>query len=274
MKPESLPRVSVLTVVRNGELTLGKTIASVLAQDYPALEYRIIDGASTDGTLEIIRRHAERLAGWTSEPDQGIADGFNKGIAQATGDYLMFLNADDHLAHPRAISELAAHALAHGLPQVVYGDSDLYDPDTGDLMYRVVINYDRARFLKGATIPHPSMLMHRRYFERFGKFDPTYKIAMDFELFLRGVPSVGAERAPVLVTNVEHGGISARSRDLVVEETIRALNQHGHLSRAGELAMRARYAARGLARKGAETLGLYPTLREMRRKKHPPSPKS
>jgi glycosyltransferase involved in cell wall biosynthesis len=260
------PLVSVITVVYNGERFLADTLASVQEQQYPRLEHWLIDGGSTDGTPAIVRAHADRLAGWISEPDGGIADAFNKGIARAAGDYLMFLNADDALAGPRALADIIACAREHNWPDVIYGDCDLYDPGSGAFLYRAVINYDRERFLRCETLPHPGMLMHRRYFEKYGRFDLSFKVAMDFELFLRGVPAVGAVRAPVLATKVRFGGVSARSRGLVVEETIRALKMHGHLGALGEARMRATYAARGAARRALEDSGLYHAFDAWRRR--------
>lgn len=262
---DAQPLVSVITVVYNGARFVEETITSVLTQADVNLEYWIIDGGSTDATPAIIARHADRLAGWISEPDRGIADAFNKGLERARGDYLMFLNADDALAHPHALADLVAFARENGWPDVAYGDCDLYDPDSGALLYRTVVNYDRARFLRCETLPHPGMLMHRRYFEKHGRFDLSFKVAMDYEMFLRGVPSAGAVRAPMLVTNVRFGGISARNRSLVVEETVRALKMHGHLNALGEARMRATYAARGAARRVLEDVGLYDAFKTWRR---------
>lgn len=261
------PLVSVITVVFNGKRFVEETIASVQAQTYPAVEHWFIDGGSTDGTLEIIRRHEARLGGWISEPDQGIADAFNKGVARARGDYLMFLNADDALARPEALLELMVAARERGWPDVVYGDFDLYDPDTGARMHRISTDYARERLISGTVLPHPSMLMHRRYFEKFGQFDISYKVGMDYELFLRGIPAVGALHVPVLVSKMRTGGVSVRARAWVVEETIRALRRHGYLSALGELRMRFVYAARGLSRRILEMLGLYRAFDALRRRK-------
>lgn len=261
------PTVSVVTVVFNGRPHVAETIESVLAQAGVDLEYWVIDGGSTDGTVEIIRRHSARLAGWVSEPDRGIADAFNKGLARARGDYVMFLNADDALAQPDALAQLVAFARRHDWPDVVYGDCDLVDPDSGRVLYRAVINYDRERFIRRETLPHPGMLMHRRYFQRYGRFDPSYRVAMDYELFLRGVPARGAVRAPVLVTRVRAGGISARNRASVVDETIRALKTHGYLNGLGEARLRTAYAARGAARRLLEGAGLYHAFDSLRRRR-------
>lgn len=262
----SPPVVSVVTVVLNGRAHVADTIESVLAQEDVALEYWVIDGGSSDGTQDIIRSHSDRLAGWVSEPDEGIADAFNKGLARARGDYIMFLNADDALAHPRALADLVSAARAAGWPAVVYGDCDLIDPASGEFLYQAVINYDRERFLARETLPHPGMLMNKRYFEQFGRFDTGFRVAMDYELFLRGIPEIGALRVPGVVTRVRAGGISARNRQLVIDETLRALRMHAHISRAGEVWVRAAYAMRGAARRALEGAGLYRVFDKARRR--------
>ena len=259
--------ISVVTVVYNGCRFIEETLASVRAQVGPAIEHWVIDGGSTDGTLDIIRAQAPTLAGWTSEPDEGIADAFNKGLGRASGRYIMFLNADDALAHPRALADLLRTAQACGWPAVVYGDCDLFDPESGDFLYRAVINYDRERFLARETLPHPGMLMHRGYFDEYGRFDTTFRVAMDYELFLRGIPKTGATRVPGVVTKVWAGGMSARNRKMVIDETMRALRMHGHISALGEAQARAAYALRGAARRALEGAGLYRAFDAARRRR-------
>ena len=259
--------ISVVTAVFNGQRHVAETIASVLAQSGVDLEYWVIDGGSTDGTIDIVRQHSSRLAGWLTEPDGGIADAFNKGLARTTGRYIMFLNADDALAHPRVLADLLDAAQAGNWPAVVYGDCDLFDPDSGEFLYRAVINYDRERFLARETLPHPGMLMHRRYFEEYGRFDTSFRVAMDYELLLRGVPKTGAMRVPGVVTRVRAGGVSARNRGLVIDETMRALRMHGHISALGEARIRAAYAMRGAARRALEGAGLYRAFDAIRRRR-------
>ena len=262
------PTVSIITVVFNGCRFVAQTLASVAAQDYRPIEHWVIDGGSTDGTLQIIQDHAGQLAGWISEKDDGIADAFNKGLSRATGDYIMFLNADDALAGPTVMRELIEQAGQNAWPDVIYGDCDLHDPESDAFLYRAVIHYDRTRFLNRETLPHPGMLMHRRYFQRFGQFDTSFQVAMDFELFVRGIPQVGAVHAPVLVSKVRAGGISARARSRVIDETILALKRHGYLTALQEVKIRAAYAARGAARRVLERMGLYRNFDVLRRSGH------
>ena len=257
-QPASLPMISVVTVVRNGKRFVEQTIKSVLEQRYDKIEYIVIDGGSTDGTVEIIRSHETRIAKWVSEKDGGIADAFNKGLARAAGDYIMFLNADDALAAPNVVGSIMAIAVEHGCPDVVYGDCDLHDQETGQRLYRTRIGYERSLLLRGQMLPHPGMFIHRRYFDRFGQFDTSFRFGMDYELLVRGVPEVGAVRVPILVTCVRTGGVSTRHRALVVDEVIRALAKNKRFRFWFEpFLLRIRYASRYILRRIAEALGLY-----------------
>jgi glycosyltransferase len=261
------PLINVITVVFNGRSFVEETIESVQAQTCPGVAHWLIDGGSTDGTLDIIRKHQARLAGWSSEPDAGIADAFNKGLARTGDGYVMFLNADDALARPEALADLMAAARAHGWPDVVYGDMDICDPQSGAVRYRISTEYAREYLVRGGALPHPSMLMHSRYFHKYGVFDTSYKVGMDLELFLRGIPETGALHVPVLVSRMRAGGISVRARHWVVDETVRALRSHGYLGAAGEARMRCVYALRGLARRTLEGLGLYRGFDALRRRR-------
>jgi glycosyltransferase involved in cell wall biosynthesis len=258
------PLISIVTIVRNGLPFVHDTIASVLSQDYLRLEYWIIDGGSNDGTIDVIVQSQQRLAGWVSELDRGIADAFNKGLAQARGDYVMFLNSDDALASSGAVTALVDAARNAGWPDVIYGDCDLIDRSTGAVLYRACIDYDAKRFLNFAMLPHPSMLVRRRYFERFGPFDTNFRIAMDYELLLRGVPGLGATRVPVLITNVRTGGMSTYDPIEVVDESIRALQKNGYgRSRIWAFRVRAQAHVRSLLRRLLEGLNLYQFARRL-----------
>lgn len=242
------------------------TVESVLSQDYAAIEYWVIDGVSRDGTVNFIKSVEAGLAGWISEPDEGISDAFNKGIARARGEYVMFLNSDDALALPSSISNLIAGARASEWPDVVYGDCNLIDRSNSAVLYCARINFDSNRFLKFRTIPHPSMLMRRSYFERYGKFDRNFRIAMDYELMLRGVPKVGATRVPVLVTNVRTGGISTGDPMQVMEENIRALRKNGYgISNSSALWIRTVTHVRCVVRRLLEAVGIYRLIQRMLR---------
>ncbi|HET6612056.1 MAG TPA: glycosyltransferase family 2 protein, partial [Kofleriaceae bacterium] len=175
-----LPLVSIITVVRNGERFLEQTIRSVIAQDYPYIEYILIDGASTDGTLDIIARHEADVSHWRSEPDSGIYDAMNKGIGLAHGQLIKLLNADDVLLPGAITAAVNAHQEA-GAPCVITSDLEIVDAAGTHL--KII---DAERFLNpvGAVL-HPSWLVHRSLYEGHGLYDPSFRTSSDYELFVR-----------------------------------------------------------------------------------------
>lgn len=179
-------KISIVTVVYNAETTLEGTIQSVMAQDYPDIEYIVVDGKSTDGTLAICDRYREHIDQLVSEPDKGIFDAMNKGVALATGDFIGILNADDIYDGPGVISAVARQLSESGA-ESLYGDLVMVKPDD---LAKVVRYYNGKdfhlkRFEKGDMPPHPTFFVHRSAYERFGNFKLNYKIVADFELMLR-----------------------------------------------------------------------------------------
>lgn len=200
----SRPLVSVVTVVRDGERTLRRAMESVLGQDYAPLEYIVIDGGSTDGTLDVIREHADRLAFWSSEPDAGIADAFNKGIRRARGEWIGLINADDWL-EPGAVAAVVAAgegaAVVHGWMRIWQEDGrkEIHRPNA-DLLAREM------------TLAHPTCFVRRSCYERHGLFDPSLRIAMDYDLMLRLWRAGEAfVEVPRVLANADAGGVSYRS---------------------------------------------------------------
>eukprot|EP01037_Dinobryon_pediforme_P026744 gene26744-29371_t len=215
-------KISIITVVRNGEQFIGQTIASVAQQNYDNIEYIVIDGASTDGTLNVIKEQSDHITHWISEPDKGIADAFNKGLALATGDYLLFLNADDALAANDVVTQLVDLIHVHSEPEILYGNCDLLNRETEQVMSHTAIEFMPQRMRYGHMIPQPSMFTRRTYFKKYGNFDTTFRIAMDYEWLLRGGLRERVVHVPILVTRVHDGGISTQARDAVVDEILRA----------------------------------------------------
>lgn len=263
----SLPRISVITVVRDGERFVGQTIKSVLGQRYQNIEYIVIDGGSTDGTVDIIRSHESGIAKWVSEKDGGIADAFNKGFSFSTGDYVLFLNADDALANPEVIEITAQKIVENDSPAFLYGDCDVLDRNSGRVLYRASINISPKELLRGHMIPQPSLFVRRSYFEKHGVFDLHFKIAMDYEWLLRGGLTERIVHVPMLVTKVRDGGISTLDRQRVVDEVISALKKNGYVSSGwAEFEMRGHYAMRSLARSVLDSIGLYKFFLDLRNK--------
>jgi len=160
-------------------------MASVFAQDYADIEYLVIDGASSDGSVELIKRHAARLAYWVSEPDLGQTEAINKGFAQATGAYLAWLNADDRLK-PSAVREAVAFLEAHPDVGMVYGDADYIDAQ-GHVVGRFpAARTDYARLRKGYVhIPQQATFWRAELWHQVGPLDPSFTFAMDYDLWVR-----------------------------------------------------------------------------------------
>jgi glycosyltransferase involved in cell wall biosynthesis len=173
-------RITVITVCYNAERFLEQTIRSVLSQSYPAIEYIIIDGASNDGTLDIIRKYDDSIAKWISEPDQGIADAMNKGLARASGELVLFLHADDYLIDETVLARAAARMTE---AYDIYAFNIHFDR-SGRVKLRRPRGLDwRVNFKLGMS--HQGVLCRRALFERFGDFDTSFRIDMDYEFVLR-----------------------------------------------------------------------------------------
>ena len=175
------PKISVITITYNSEATLEETILSVTTQDYPALEYVIIDGGSTDGTLDIIRKYQDKIQIVVSEPDRGISDAFNKGIAKATGEIIGIINSDDILL-PGALQKLAEVFD----PQIdVYSGLILFWNEETDETFPSFpdVSFDKLKLQY--NVAHPARFIRRDAYERYGVYRESLRYMMDIELLCR-----------------------------------------------------------------------------------------
>lgn len=180
------PRISVITPSFNQAEFLERTILSVLDQGYPNLEYIVIDGGSTDGSVDIIRKHADRLAYWVSEPDRGQVDAINKGLQRATGDWLCWQNSDD-VFFPGAFDDLARAATEHP-PQtgLIIGDMMLVDEADKPLRDLHYVTPDHGALLaEGMLLANQAAFWRRDVQERIGLLDESYHCSFDYDWFLR-----------------------------------------------------------------------------------------
>lgn len=177
-----MPLISVITVCYNAERFIEQTIRSVIDQVDAELEYLIIDGSSTDKTIEIVRRYEAGITAWVSEPDTGIADAMNKGIAMATGDYILFLHADDYFPKPTSISDALLRMV--DVPEMdIYAFDILYETEEGRVI-KQTRPFGCPTYFK-TPVMHQGALCRRDFLQRLGCFRTAYKIVMDYDFFLR-----------------------------------------------------------------------------------------
>ncbi len=207
-------KVSIITVVFNGAATIRDSIESVLAQTYTDIEYIIIDGKSTDGTVEIVQSYGAKIAYFQSGPDKGLYDAMNKGICRATGDIIGILNADDFYRNQNVIAHLVQRFKDTGADGV-YADTVYVDAlDTNRIKrYWQANPYRPGAFRWGWMPPHQTFFVKRSVYERFGYFSLDLGSAADYELMLRVIHKNGIhlEYLPEVVVVMRVGGISNRS---------------------------------------------------------------
>jgi glycosyltransferase involved in cell wall biosynthesis len=189
------PLVTIVTPSYNQAPYLEAAMRSVLEQDYPHIEYIVIDGGSTDGSVEIIRKHAGRLAYWISEKDRGQTDALNKGLARANGDVLAWINSDDTY-EPGAVREAVECMQQHPDMGLVYGDANFIDDD-GKVIGRFPAAQTDYRLLRRGYvhIPQQAAFFRRDVWQKVGPLDPSFFFAMDYDLWVRI-----AKIAPLLYT--------------------------------------------------------------------------
>ena len=202
------PRISIVTIAFNSAATIEETIRSVLNQDYDNLEYIIIDGASTDATMDIVRRFSDRIAHIVSEPDHGISDAFNKGIALASGDIIGLINSDDSLL-PGALSRLAEHF--DGTTDVYRGNVLTWNPSSG-AMFREVPAMRFPVIPIHVKVAHQGTFITPEAYRKFGTYDTSIRYPMDLEL-LRRFYRLGArmKRVDIDIARYRFGGATSDS---------------------------------------------------------------
>lgn len=178
----SRPKVSIVTPSYNQAAFLEETIVSVLEQDYPDVEYIVVDDGSTDGSLAVIERYADRLAWWTTQPNAGQVAALNRGFARATGDLLGWINSDDTLL-PHAISTVVAAMEASPDALLVYGDNTFIDPESKAIGHLPAREFDVPAMLATGQnhVPQPGSLFRREAYERFGPLNEQGYYFFDFE---------------------------------------------------------------------------------------------
>jgi glycosyltransferase involved in cell wall biosynthesis len=181
----NLPLVSIITPSFNQAPYLEETIRSVLSQDHPCLEYMIVDGGSTDGTVEIIKKYEQKLSWWVSEKDKGQTDAINKGFARASGEFLAWINSDDTYT-PDAVSAAVKYLQEHPNVGMVYGDCNFIN-EAGRVIGKFNSAQTSYRLLRQgyAHIPQQTMFFRADLWKQVGPLDPSFYFAMDYDLWTR-----------------------------------------------------------------------------------------
>lgn len=215
----AFPRISVIVATYNCVDTLTQCLDSICSQTYSPVELIVIDGGSTDGSTELLKERSAQIAYLVSEPDHGIYDAWNKGLARASGEWICFLGADDyfwnadvlHLAVQQLIALPAETLVAYGKIMVVdKAGNKLY---TSGQPWAAV----GSRFRALMSIPHPGTMHRAELFKRYGRFDPSFRIAGDYDLLLRELKNGQAHFLDDIVTaGVRQGGVSTDSKNILL----------------------------------------------------------
>lgn len=224
-------KVSIITVCFNSASTIRDTIESVIRQTYPDIEYLIVDGGSKDGTKDVIQSYSSDAFRFVSEPDKGIYDAMNKGVAASAGDIVTFLNSDDVFADTRVVEDAVTLFERNDHLGVTFGDVQFFSSG------KLVRHYSSKAFKPwklrfGWMPPHPGSFARADLFKKFGLFKTDYRIAADYEMFVRWLllGRVKYERLDSVLVNMAVGGVSTESlsaRLTLNKEIVRACRSNG-----------------------------------------------
>jgi len=226
-------KVSLITVTYNTAAYVKSCIESVLSQDYADIEYIIVDGASTDGTVEIVKGYGDRISTFVTEPDKGIYDAMNKGLKLATGDLVGILNADDFYPHNQVVSTVVK-AFEENDTDTLFADLVYVDAEETDKIVRYFPGkgFHPGQMKRGIMPPHPTYFVKRYLYEQHGLFDTSYKICADFDLMVRLFvkENVSYQYLPEVLVHMRAGGVSTdgiKSTQRINQEMLQALKKYG-----------------------------------------------
>lgn len=227
-------KISIITVAYNSSETISNTIESVLMQTYPNIEYIIIDGFSQDNTMNIVKEYEFNFEGrlkWLSEPDQGLYDAMNKGVAMATGDIVGILNSDDTFYSKTVITELVHFHKTYDVDASI--GNIVQHKENGKIIRKYSSqNWNQEKLIIGFMPPHPSIFFKRELFDKFGNYDLGFKIGADYELITRFFlkNNISWKYSGITTTAMLVGGLSSSgstSYRLITKEIQKALAMNG-----------------------------------------------
>ncbi len=243
------PLITIIVAVYNHAGIIQRCIDSVDNQTYPKKELIIIDGGSTDGSVNILRHNNDKITYWKSEPDNGIYHAWNKALDHAKGDWIYFLGSDDYFWNEDVLEKMVPHLVeadSQGI-RVVYGQVAAVTEDS-EVLYLAGESWEstqRAAITKGTrSFPHQAIMHHRSLFELHGRFDESFQIIGDYELLIRELKSADAHSINgLIVARMRYGGISSdpRYEMLAFKEYVRARQKHKLSMPKRQLALRYLY---------------------------------
>lgn len=226
------PKISIIIAVYNGSKTIQQCIDSVWQQSYQNKELIIIDGGSKDATVEMLKANHEKISYWISEPDRGIYNAWNKGLAKANGEWICFLGADDFFCENDALERVSvALQNIHSDIRLAYSRIMLFTVD-GKQLFPVGEPWGKMKtlFKQGMCLPHQGVMHRRSLFEQNGNFDESFRIGGDYELMLRELKSAEAEFIPdIIAVAMRQGGLSSNPSSTIeaMRDIRRAQKMHG-----------------------------------------------
>jgi len=216
--------LSVITVVYNNARDIERTIRSVIEQTYPQIEYVVVDGGSTDGTVDVIKRYSDRITRWVSEPDSGIYDAMNKGLAMATGDYVLFMNSGDEIYAPDTVARIFATEPG---ADIYYGETELFDDKWESLGLRrhhIPERFTWRSFRYGMNVSHQAIYIRRSI---VGRYDTRYELSADIDWVIRAAKqATRAVNTRMLVAKYLVGGMSKKRHRQSLIERFRIFTIH------------------------------------------------
>jgi len=221
------PKVSIITICLNSEEFIEDTIRSVLGQTYGNIEHVIIDGGSTDGTVDVIKKYENDIAYWVSEKDNGISDAFNKGVRASSGDIIAFLNSQDFYMDNYVISRVIRIFAEHTAVNIVYGKTCYVPADSKEIVGMMGLPFTRKGMRKSNIMPHQSVFTKRNVFERFGLYNLDYRYAMDYEHLLRVTETETPFFTDDVFSAMKLGGVSDTDKFAVNADLFRAQINNG-----------------------------------------------
>jgi glycosyltransferase involved in cell wall biosynthesis len=218
--PVGAPRLSIIIATWQAAATLERCLGSIVKQDFASWELLVADAASTDGTVDLIRSYEPHISWWQTAKDNGIYDAWNSALANASGEYVTFLGADDAWHAPSTLSHVFA-IIGDREYDLITGRGALMD-STGRAYFDHGGCWDYKKIMRRMTICHPGCLHRRELFDRFGKFDTSYRISADYDFILRLPADLRSLHLEMTLVDVADSGVSRRRRWLMLRERYRA----------------------------------------------------